>query len=184
MSKPSAGLLVFRDDSGRLEVFLVHPGGPFWTKKDEGAWSIPKGEFTEDENPLDAARREFEEETGFAVVGEMIRLEPIRQPGRKIIHAWAVRGDLDPSAIKSNTFSLEWPPKSGEYCEFPEVDRAAWFGVTEAGRKMHGGQIGFLRQLEEKLGMSAGGGRAEGSSEAGHLDDHRTERRGPPLDDE
>jgi len=152
MSKKSAGLLLFRRASGRLEVFLVHPGGPFWAKKDESSWSIPKGEFEDPEDPLAAARREFEEETGFAPDGDPIPLDPIRQPGGKLVYAWALSGNLDPSGLRSNTFSMEWPPKSGRYREFPEVDRAAWFGMEEAGRKILKGQAAFLDQLQAKLG--------------------------------
>ncbi|HEX6862560.1 MAG TPA: NUDIX domain-containing protein [Thermoanaerobaculia bacterium] len=152
MPKTSAGLLLFREASGGLEVLLVHPGGPFWSKKDEGAWSIPKGEFEEGEDPLEAARREFEEETGAAAQGEAIPLGSLRQSSGKIVHAWAVRGDLDPALLKSNVFLLEWPPKSGRMQEFPEVDRAGWFPVAAAKRKILKGQAGFLDQLQEKLG--------------------------------
>ena len=130
----------------------MHPGGPFWARKDDGAWSIPKGEFEDDEDPLDAAKREFEEETGSAPSGDVIPLEPLRQSSGKIVYAWAVRGDFDPSTLKSNTFSMEWPPKSGRQQEFPEVDRAAWFSIEEAGRKILKGQAALLRQLREKLG--------------------------------
>ncbi len=152
MPKQSAGLLLFREAPGRVEVLLVHPGGPIWAKKDEGAWSIPKGEFGEDESPLEAARREFEEETGFAPSGEAIPLEPLLQPSGKWVHAWAMRADFDPAALKSNTFSLEWPPNSGRRQEFPEVDRAAWFPLEEARRKILRGQAPFLQQLMQKLG--------------------------------
>ena len=152
MSKKSAGLLLFREVSGCLEVLLVHPGGPFWAKKDEGAWSIPKGEFQGNEDPLAAAKREFEEETGFTPDGEVIPLEPLRQPGRKLVYAWAMKRDLDPAGLKSNTFSMEWPARSRRYQEFPEIDRAAWFTIEEAGRKILKGQAGFLVQLQEKLG--------------------------------
>lgn len=152
MPKQSAGLLLFRERSGRLEVLLVHPGGPFWKNKDEGAWSIPKGEFADGEEPLIAARREFEEETGFRAEGEAIALRPLKQAGGKVIHAWAVRGDLDPDHIRSNSFSLEWPPKSGRTQEFPEVDRAGWFPLDLARSKMLKGQTGFLDQLQALLG--------------------------------
>jgi predicted NUDIX family NTP pyrophosphohydrolase len=144
--------LLFRERSGDLEVLLVHPGGPFWANKDDGAWSIPKGEFDDDEDPLDAARREFEEETGSVPGGDVIPLEPLRQSGGKLVYAWAVRGDFDPGTLKSNTFSMEWPPKSGRQQDFPEVDRAAWFSIEEAGRKIVKGQAALLRQLREKLG--------------------------------
>ncbi|MFH0341091.1 MAG: NUDIX domain-containing protein [Chromatiales bacterium] len=151
MSKKSAGLLLFREVSGRLEVLLVHPGGPFWAKKDEGAWSIPKGEFEDKEDALAAAKREFEEETSFSPDGEMIPLEPLRQPSGKLVYVWAMKHDLDPTELKSNTFSMEWPSKSGRYEEFPEVDRAAWFAIEEASHKILKGQAAFLAQLQEKL---------------------------------
>ncbi len=152
MSKKSAGLLLFREKSGNLEVLLVHPGGPFWSKKDDGAWSIPKGEFEDNEDPLDAARREFEEETGAPVHGEVMPLGQLKQPSGKIVYAWAVRGDFNPDLLKSNTFSLEWPPKSGQMQEFPEVDRAGWFKIESAKQKILKGQAGFLAQLSEVLG--------------------------------
>ena len=152
MSKKSAGLLVFRETSGHLEVLLVHPGGPFWARKDEGAWSIPKGEFEEGEDPVKAAIREFEEETGFTVHGDLIPLEPLRQPGGKMVYAWAIRKNLDPSGFKSNTFTMEWPPKSGRQREFPEIDRVAWFPVESARRKILKGQAAFITQLEGKIG--------------------------------
>ncbi len=147
MSKKSAGLLLFREKPGNLEVLLVHPGGPFWAKKDDGAWSIPKGEFADGEDPLAAARREFEEELGVAVDGELIPLDAVKQPGGKVVHAWAVRGDFNPSELKSNTFSMEWPPRSGRQREFPEVDRAEWFDVETARTKILKGQAAFLDQL-------------------------------------
>lgn len=152
MPKTSAGLLLFRETSGGPEVLLVHPGGPFWSRKDEGAWSLPKGEFEEGEDPLAAARREFQEETGASAPGEAIPLGSLRQSGGKVVHAWAVRGDLDPDLLESNTFLLEWPPKSGRLREFPEVDRAGWFPLEEARRKILKGQAGFLDRLQEKLG--------------------------------
>ena len=152
MPKTSAGLLLFREASGGLEVLLVHPGGPFWSKKDEGAWSIPKGEIDEGEDPLEAARRELEEETGASAQGEAIPLGSLKQSGGKIVHAWAVRGDFDPALLRSNTFLLEWPPKSGRMQEFPEVDRAGWFAIDVAKRKILKGQAGFLGRLQEKLG--------------------------------
>ncbi|HEX4964067.1 MAG TPA: NUDIX domain-containing protein [Thermoanaerobaculia bacterium] len=148
MAKTSAGLLLFRERSGHLEVLLVHPGGPFWKNKDDGAWSIPKGEIADGEDPLSAARREFTEETGFPAEGEAVALSPLQQKGGKVVHAWAVRGDLDPDRIRSNSFSLEWPPKSGRTQDFPEVDRAGWFTLDLARRKMLQGQVGFLDQLE------------------------------------
>ena len=144
VSKNSAGIVVFREVSGRLEVLLVHPGGPFWAKQDDGSWSIPKGEFDEGEDPLTAARREVTEETGFTAAGELIPLEELRQPGGKIVYAWAMKGDFDPARLKSNTFSMEWPPKSGRQQEFPEIDRAGWFTMESARRKIVNGQAGFL----------------------------------------
>ena len=153
MAKKSAGLLLYRHAGDELEVFLVHPGGPFWAKKDDGAWSIPKGEIGDEEDPLAAARRELTEETGFEVPhGDEIALDPQRQPGGKIVHAWALKADVDPAALVSNTFSIEWPPKSGRNREFPEVDRAAWFTLDEARRKILKGQAPFLSQIEERIG--------------------------------
>jgi predicted NUDIX family NTP pyrophosphohydrolase len=153
--KQSAGLLLFRESAGNLEVLLVHPGGPFWAKKDDGVWSIPKGEFEDDEDPFDVARREFQEETGMAPpVGEFIPLQPVRQPGGKTVHAWAVKGDFDPAALKSNTFSMEWPPRSRRQQEFPEVDRAAWLSIPLAKRKILKGQMPILVELLQKLGTS------------------------------
>ncbi|MRR16836.1 MAG: NUDIX domain-containing protein [Deltaproteobacteria bacterium] len=151
MSKKSAGLLMYRAGADGLEVLLAHPGGPFWAKKDEGVWSIPKGEFEDAEEPLAAARREFEEETGMAPHGDFIPLTPLRQPNGKIVFAWAVAGDFDPASLKSNMFSLEWPPGSGRMREFPEVDRTAWLTVDAAVRKILPGQAPFLRELEEIL---------------------------------
>ena len=153
MPKMSAGLLLFRESSGDLEVLLVHPGGPFWAKKDEGAWSIPKGEFADGEDPLAAAKREFGEEIGLAPSGDLIPLEPLRQPSGKIIHAWAMRADIDLAGFKSSTFLMEWPPKSGRQQEFPEVDRAAWLSIEVAERKILRGQAPFLVQLLDKLGI-------------------------------
>ena len=151
MSRKSAGLLLFRDTPKGLEVVLVHPGGPFWAKRDDGAWSIPKGEFSDDEEPLAAARREFEEEMGRPADGDFLALEPLRQPGGKLVFAWAVCCDFDPSALRSNTFSMEWPPKSGQQQQFPEVDRAAWFDIEAAKRKILKGQAPFLDQLLAKV---------------------------------
>jgi predicted NUDIX family NTP pyrophosphohydrolase len=152
MAKTSAGLLLFRETSGDLEVLLVHPGGPFWSRKDEGAWSIPKGEFEEGEEPLAAARREFAEETGTSADGEAIPLGSLKQPGGKTVHAWAVRGGFDPDLLRSNIFLLEWPSKSGRMREFPEVDRAGWFPIETAKRKILKGQADFLDRLQERLG--------------------------------
>lgn len=145
--KQSAGILLYRTGRDGVEVLLVHPGGPFWARKEEGAWSIPKGEFGEDEAPLEAARREFEEETGVRPEGDALELSPIRQAGGKMVHAWAVRGDFDPATLRCNTFSLEWPPRSGRTAEFPEVDRAAWFSLDAARQKINPGQRAFLDQL-------------------------------------
>ena len=150
--KASAGILLFRERAGRLEVLLTHPGGPYWAKKDAGAWTIPKGEIAEDEEPLAAARREFEEETGARVEGEPLPLTPRRQPGGKLVHAWAMRGDLDPTAVRSVTFTMEWPPRSGRQQAFPEVDRAGWFGLPDARGKILKGQAPFLDELERLLG--------------------------------
>ena len=151
MVKKSAGLLMFRRRQGSVEVFLVHPGGPFWARKDEGAWSIPKGEYDPGEDPLEAAKREFQEETGFPSAGEYLPLTPRKQPSGKIISAWAVEGDCDPSAVKSNNFSMEWPPRSGKQHEFPEVDRAGWFSIPAAKEKIVKGQMPFLDELNEIL---------------------------------
>jgi predicted NUDIX family NTP pyrophosphohydrolase len=148
--KTSAGLLLYRR-CDELEVFLVHPGGPFWTKKDLGAWSVPKGEFVEGEDPLQAARREFMEETGFPVDGEFRRLDPVKQAGGKIIHVWAIEADCDASQTRSNLFSMEWPPGSGRMQEFPEVDRAQWFKIEEARKRIVKGQSGLLEQLPSVL---------------------------------
>jgi predicted NUDIX family NTP pyrophosphohydrolase len=151
MAKKSAGILMYRRRAGVLEVFLVHPGGPFWKKKDAGAWSIPKGEEEEGEDSLEVARREFREETGFEASGEFVPLAPVRQPGGKVVTAWVLESDCDASAFKSNTFSLEWPPRSGRREEFPEVDRAGWFPLETAREKITKGQTGFLDQLNQIL---------------------------------
>jgi predicted NUDIX family NTP pyrophosphohydrolase len=147
----SAGLLLYRVRKAALEVFLVHPGGPFWAKKDLGAWSIPKGEIQAGEDGLDAAKREFCEETGIVPQGDCIALAPLRQAGGKRVHAWAVRGDCDAQAITSNTFSMEWPPRSGQRREFPEVDRAEWFALDTAKEKILKGQVGFLQELVQRV---------------------------------
>ena len=147
MPKKSAGLLMYRRRHGVLEVFLVHPGGPFWKKKDVGSWSIPKGEYTTEEDPLEVAKREFWEETGFRASGEFVPLTSRKQLSGKIINAWAFEGDCDASTIKSNTFSMEWPPRSGKREEFPEVDRAGWFSIPDAKEKIIKGQSGFVDEL-------------------------------------
>ncbi len=132
-------------------MFLVHPGGPFWARKDAGAWSIPKGEFEEGEDPLEHAKREFFEETGSPVDGTFVRLKPLKQKSGKVVHAWAVEGDIDAATLKSNTFSMEWPPRSGRQQEFPEVDRGDWFSMTMARTKLQEGQLGFLDELQATL---------------------------------
>jgi predicted NUDIX family NTP pyrophosphohydrolase len=152
----SAGVLLYRVRDGALEVFLVHPGGPFWRRKDEGAWSIPKGEVEEGAEPLATALREFEEETGTALHGEGVPLSPVRQPGGKLVRAWAVEGDIDPASIVSNTFAMEWPPRSGRRQSFPEVDRAGWFTLAQARTKILAGQQGLVDQLEKLLRGSDG----------------------------
>lgn len=151
MAKQSAGLLLYRRRGNELQVFLVHPGGPFWSRREAGAWSIPKGEFAPDENPLDAAKREFAEETGFRAAGAFVPLTPRKQPSGKIIHAWAVEGDCDAAAIKSNAFKMQWPPHSGQVRAFAEVDRAGWFDIPTARQKLHKGQIPFVDELEQRL---------------------------------
>jgi predicted NUDIX family NTP pyrophosphohydrolase len=143
----SAGILLYRRGGARIEVLLVHPGGPFWRRKDTGAWSIAKGEIAEGEDLLAAALREFHEETGFAAGGTAVPLGRVRQTGGKVVHAWAVEGDADPAALESNTFEMEWPPRSGRRQSFPEVDRAAWFDLEEAGRRIIPAQIAFLDAL-------------------------------------
>jgi predicted NUDIX family NTP pyrophosphohydrolase len=151
MAKMSAGLLMYRFRDKKLEVFLVHPGGPFWRNKDEGVWSIPKGEYTENEEPFEVAKGEFQEETGYEAKGDFLPLSAIKQPGGKIVTAWAFEGDCDAGKIKSNTFSMEWPPRSGKQAEFPEVDSAGWFSVKEANIKLLKGQVGFIEQLSNAL---------------------------------
>jgi predicted NUDIX family NTP pyrophosphohydrolase len=162
MNKRSAGLLVFRRIGQELQVLLVHPGGPFWKNKDDGAWSIPKGEYKDEEDAFTAAKREFAEETGFQVDGEFAPLGEVRQPGGKYVTAWAVEHDIDVSRVKSNTFTIPWPPKSGTLREFPEVDRAEWFSLPAAEGKMLKGQREFLTRL------------------AAHLDDARKRFAAPP----
>ncbi len=151
MAKQSAGILLYRFSGSVLEVFLVHPGGPFWAKKDQGVWSIPKGEYAAEDDALTAAKREFKEETGFQVSGRFVALKSIKQPSGKVIQVWAVEGDCNPAAIKSNTFALEWPPRSGRRQEFPEVDRAGWFDLKSAEEKIVKGQRGFLAELRQML---------------------------------
>jgi predicted NUDIX family NTP pyrophosphohydrolase len=153
MPKQSAGLLLFRVHARRLEVLLVHPGGPLWAKKDEGAWSIPKGELEKGGDALSTAQREFQEELGSAPpAGAFIALEPVRQRGGKLVHAFAVEGELDASTVQSNTFTMEWPPRSGRRQDFPEVDRAEWFPLDVARRKILEGQEPLLDRLVAALG--------------------------------
>ena len=147
-AKRSAGLLLYRKRAGALEVFLVHPGGPFWAKKDAGAWTIPKGEIGPDEDPLAAARRETTEETGFSPDGDFIELPPVRQKAGKLVHAWAIEAECDPSQLRSNAFSMEWPPRSGKLAEFPEIDRGAWFGMEEARARLLESQHPLLDALQ------------------------------------
>jgi predicted NUDIX family NTP pyrophosphohydrolase len=156
MRKMSAGLLMFRRRKAEVEFFLVHPGGPFWSRKDLGAWSIPKGEYGEAEKPLEAAKREFEEETGIVPGGNFIALDEIKQPSGKVVTAWAFEGDCSPCQVRSNTFSIEWPPKSGKMQEFPEVDRADWFSLQAARQRILKGQLGFLERCMARMGPVAG----------------------------
>jgi predicted NUDIX family NTP pyrophosphohydrolase len=151
MAQKSAGILLYRRGASGLEVFLVHSGGPLWARKDAGAWSIPKGEYHDDEDALTAAKREFAEETGIVVDGACTPLEPVKQPGGKVVHAWALEGDCDATQIVSNSFTMEWPPRSGRQTEFPEVDRADWFGLDDARVKMSKGQSSLLDQLTRKV---------------------------------
>lgn len=147
MPKTSAGLLPYRRRDGRLEVFLVHPGGPFWARRDAGAWSVAKGEVGPGEGLLEAAQREFTEETGFVLSEPMLPLAAVRQPGGKVVHVWAAQADLDPAALRSGTFAIEWPPRSGTVREFPEVDRGAWLALPEAREKLLAAQAPLLDEL-------------------------------------
>jgi predicted NUDIX family NTP pyrophosphohydrolase len=149
--KQSAGLLMFRRAGRECEVFIVHPGGPYWSKKDEGAWTIPKGEFEDDEEALAAAQREFLEETSFSVNGPFIELGSIRQKSGKIVHAWAFEGDCDASALRSNTCEIEWPPRSGQKISIPEIDRGAWFEPEEAEIFLRKEQHPLLDRLKKHL---------------------------------
>jgi predicted NUDIX family NTP pyrophosphohydrolase len=152
MAKRSAGIVLYRDRAGAHEVLLVHPGGPFWTKKDLGAWSIPKGEYEAGEDPRACALREFEEELGFPPPADVTaELGSTKQSGGKLVCAWAAEGDLDPAGVRSNTFTMEWPPRSGALREFPEVDRAQWFDLDEARRRINPAQVVFLDRLRELL---------------------------------
>jgi predicted NUDIX family NTP pyrophosphohydrolase len=150
VAKRSAGLLLYRRRKGGLEAFLAHPGGPFWAKKDAGAWTIPKGEFEPGEEPLAAAKREFEEETGFKVDGDFVDLGTVTQNSGKIVSAWAVEGDCDPAKLVSNFCEVEWPPRSRKMIEIPEVDRGQWFSMAEAGEKIFTSQRAFLERLKDR----------------------------------
>jgi predicted NUDIX family NTP pyrophosphohydrolase len=155
VEKKSAGLLLYRYHDGVPEVFLVHPGGPFGAYKDIGVWSIPKGEIGLEEEPLSAAMREFDEETGFKVDGRFITLTPVRQPGGKLVYAWALEGALDASSVRSNFFSMEWPPHSGRTGTFPEVDRAEFLNLEQAKARINPAQMALLEELLRKLGRSS-----------------------------
>ena len=154
MPKASAGLLMYRKRNGQLEVLLVHLGGPFWKKKDSGAWFVPKGEITSGESELLAAQREFQEETGLVPTGEFLSLGSVKHKSGKTVTAWAFAGDCDPASLKSNTFEMEWPPKSGKRAQFPEIDRAEFFTVDRAREKMHPAEFEFLTRLEKLLESS------------------------------
>ena len=143
---------MFRRREANVQVLLVHPGGPFWQKKDEGAWSIPKGELETGEDALAAAKREFQEELGTVIAGDFLALAPVKQKSGKIVRAWAVEGDCDTASIKCNTFTMEWPPKSGRNMEFPEIDKAEFFDLQSAARKINSGQVALLEELKLKLG--------------------------------
>ncbi|QKJ30005.1 NUDIX domain-containing protein [Mucilaginibacter mali] len=151
MAKQSAGILAYRVNDDVLEVFLVHPGGPFWKNKDAGAWSIPKGEFNDNEEPLSAARREFEEETGQSIAGDFIELKPVKLKSGKTVYAWAVAAEVDENSIQSNTFELEWPPRSGKMIQVPEIDQAGWFDVPAAMEKINPAQMALIDELAKLL---------------------------------
>jgi predicted NUDIX family NTP pyrophosphohydrolase len=155
MSKKSAGLLMYRFRDGLLEILLVHLGGPFWAKKDKGAWFLPKGEIAPGENELSAAKREFEEETGLQAVDPFLALGSVKHKSGKAVTAWAFEGDCDPSALKSNTFTIEWPPRSGKQQEFPEIDRAAFFTMEAARDKMHPAEFEFATRLAAALSQQS-----------------------------
>jgi predicted NUDIX family NTP pyrophosphohydrolase len=157
MAKQSAGILLYRRRGTMAEVFLVHPGGPFWKSKDDGAWTIPKGAVEADEDALTAALREFGEETGFELEGPFRELGTFKQPGGKLVHAWAAEGDADPAALKSNLFEMEWPPRSGRRAAFPEIDRAGWFAPETARRKILKGQKPIIEALLQRLSGAAAG---------------------------
>lgn len=151
--KKSAGILFYQFNNKIPEVFLVHPGGPFWKNKEVGSWSIPKGEFTEDELPLNAAIREVKEETGITCNGTFIELSPLKQKSGKLVYAWALEKEIDPAQITSNTFEMEWPPRSGQFKQFPEVDKAGWFTISEARQRINSGQVGFIDELLNELNI-------------------------------
>lgn len=151
MPNQSAGILLYRKRNNRIELFLVHPGGPFWQKKDIGVWTIPKGEFADDEEALEAAKRVFQEETGVSLSGNFIELTPVKQKAGKLIYAWALEGDVDAANISSNSFKIEWPPKSGRYKEFPEVDKAEWLSEEQAKEKINPAQARLVDELLQKL---------------------------------
>lgn len=151
MPPRSAGILLYRRRDGKLELLLAHPGGPYWRNRDEGAWTLPKGEIRQGEGPLEAARREFAEELGVEAGGAALPLGEVRQRGGKRVSAWAVAGDLDPEGIRSNTFTLEWPPRSGRCREFPEIDRVAWFSPLRAREKIKPAQRAFVDRLVGRL---------------------------------
>jgi len=149
MAKTSAGLLMYREQNGQMEVLLVYLGGPFWKNKDRGAWFVPKEEIDPGEDLLDAAKREFQEETGIVPSGDFVSLGSVEHKSGKTVHAWAFAGDCDPSSLKSNTFEMEWPPKSGRIAKFPEIDRAGFFTLEAAKGKMHSAEFEFLTRLEK-----------------------------------
>ena len=153
MAPQSAGILIFRRTTGTVQFLLAHPGGPFWSKKDDGSWSIPKGLCQERETAIDAARRELREEIGLTITGDLVELGKFKQPSGKVISAWAAESDFDVAGLRSNGFSLEWPPRSGSRMEFPEVDRAGWFSFTEAAAKITRGQLPILLRLATQLGL-------------------------------
>jgi predicted NUDIX family NTP pyrophosphohydrolase len=168
MPKPpniSAGLLLYRRPAGRLEVFLAHPGGPFWQDKDAGAWTIPKGTLNAGEEELAAARREFEEETGVRPAGPYLPLGSVRQKSGKLVHAWAWEGDADPAAVTSNTMQLEWPPRTGRWITIPEIDRCAWFDPDTARGKLNPAQVAFVDRLQAALAGGEAASGAPGSEE-------------------
>lgn len=156
MVKRSAGILLYRKARGGVEVLLAHPGGPFWARKDEGSWSIAKGEYDETEDALTAAKRELREETGIVVSGELVALGTYRQPSGKLVAAWAAEGDFDPRNLQSNICRIEWPPKSGRFLDIPEVDRVEWFPIADASTKITKGQVPIVEALARKLGAETG----------------------------